>query len=70
MQNQHFPCMLPSPDVEIYYVHSGLHGSSALLLQLAPICLSPGEYLSFSDDVTRDKCDPDVNEFYLDYWVV
>ncbi|KAB5521298.1 hypothetical protein DKX38_025617 [Salix brachista] len=62
-ENQHFPCMLPSPDGEIYYVHSGLHGLSALLLQLAPICLSPGQYNSFSCDVALDKCDPDVNEF-------
>lgn len=55
--------MLPSPDGEIYYVHSGLHGLSALLLQLVPICLSPGQYSSFSCDVALDKCDPDVNEF-------
>ncbi|KAG6790327.1 hypothetical protein POTOM_006476 [Populus tomentosa] len=33
---------------------------------LAPVCHSPGEYSSFSDDVALDKCDLDVNEFCLD----
>jgi hypothetical protein len=58
--------MLPSPDVEIFHVHFDLNGLSALLLQLAAICHSPGEYSSFSDDVALDKCDLDVNEYCLD----
>ncbi|KAL3612288.1 hypothetical protein D5086_003308 [Populus alba] len=33
---------------------------------LAPVCHSPREYSSFSDDIALDKCDRDVNEFCLD----
>lgn len=58
--------MLPSPDVEIFHLKFDLNGLSALLLQLAPFCRSPGEYSSFSNDVALDKCDLDINEFCLD----